>query len=205
MLYGNKVRPSEPAIHLARARERYRLAIAPAPQITIGAWAVLALLREGDTHGWTLVRALEPGGEIGCVWSIKRALVYRTIDQVIDAGLVERAGAEHGERGSTRTLLHATQAGRNAVDRWLSEPVAHVRDLRSALLLKRLFAQRSGRDRAPLLQAQHAMLTRLLETLDAQTPADDVPETTVHAFRLETARAGQRFVEGELARLSRAR
>jgi len=179
--------------------------MAPVPQITVGAWAVLALLRERDTHGWTLVRALEPGGEIGRVWSIKRALVYRTIDQVIDAGLVERAGAEPGERGSTRTLLHATRAGRNAVDRWLSEPVAHVRDLRSELLLKLLFAQRCGRDPAPLLQAQHATLTELVQTLDAQVPTDGSPETTVHAFRLETARAGLRFVDGELARISRSR
>jgi DNA-binding PadR family transcriptional regulator len=176
--------------------------MAPTPQIAIGAWAVLALLGERDTHGWTLVRALEPGGEIGRVWSIKRALVYRTIDQVIDAGLVERAGAEPGDRGSSRTLLRATRSGRKAIDRWLSEPVAHVRDLRSELLLKLLFAERSGRDRAPLLRAQQATLTELLQTLDAQLPSVASPETTVQAFRLEAARAGLRFVDGELARLS---
>src|ERR1700722_16332972 len=122
--------------------------MASGPQTTIGEWAVLALLCERGTHGWTLVRALQSGGEIGRVWSIKRPLVYRTIDQVIDAGLVERAGAELGDRGSSRTLLHATRRGRRARDRWLAEPVAHVRDLRSELLLKLLFAERSGRDRA---------------------------------------------------------
>ena len=167
----------------------------------MGSWAVLALLCEGDTHGWALVRAMAPLGEIGRIWSIRRALVYRTVDLVVAAGLVERAGIEQGSRGSTRTLLHATPTGRRAVGRWLAEPVAHVRDLRSALLLKLLFAQRSGLDRAPLLEAQHAVLADIIEVLEGQITGDASPEVTVHAFRLETARAGLRFVEGELARL----
>lgn len=170
-------------------------------QPSLGAWAVLALLSEGDTHGWMLVRALEPEGEIGRVWSIPRALVYRTIDLVIDAGLAQRAGVEPGARGSPRTLLHLTPAGRRAVERWLAGPVTHVRDLRSALLLKLLFAQRSGLDRAPLLQAQRTILAGTIDTLDAQITGEQPTDVTLRAFRLETARAGLRFVEGELARL----
>lgn len=172
--------------------------------LPLGSWAVLALLCEGDTHGWALVRAMAPQGEIGRVWSIRRALVYRTVDLVVAAGLVERAGIEQGSRGSTRTLLHATPTGRRAVGRWLAEPVVHVRDLRSALLLKLLFAQRSGLDRTPLLEAQHAVLVDLIDVLEAQSTDDASPEATVHAFRLETARAGLRFVEGELARMRRS-
>ena len=79
-------------------------------QPSLGAWAVLALLCEGDTHGWALVRALAPDGEIGRVWSIRRALVYRTVDLVVEAGTVERAGVEPGTPSSMRTLLHATPA-----------------------------------------------------------------------------------------------
>src|ERR1700730_14479024 len=97
-------------------------------QLSLGAWAVLALLCEGDTHGWALVRALAPQGEIGRVCSIRRALVYRTVGVVLAAGLVERAGTERGTRGAPRTLLHVTAGGRGAVDRWLDEPVVHVRD-----------------------------------------------------------------------------
>ena len=78
----------------------------------------------------------------------------------------------------------------------------HVRDLRSALLLKLLFAQRSGRDSAPLLRAQRAILAETIRGLKSE-PFDEEPsEVTLRAFRLETARAGQRFVDGELARLS---
>jgi DNA-binding PadR family transcriptional regulator len=174
----------------------------PPQQPSLGAWAVLALLREGETHGWALVRAMAPEGEIGRVWSIRRALVYRTIEVVIEAGLVEHAGVEQGTRGSPRTLLRLTPAGRQAVDRWLTEPVVHVRDLRSELLLKLLFAQRSGLDRAPLLRAQQTILAETVAALEARIAAGTPAEITVRAFRLETARAGARFVEGELARLT---
>lgn len=168
---------------------------------------MLALLCEGDSHGWALVRALAPEGEIGGVWSIRRALVYRTVELVIEAGLVERAGLEPGSRGSARTLLRATPSGRLALERWLAEPVAHVRDLRSELLLKLLFAERADIDPAGLLTAQRAVLeqtTRALESASAGERSGELTlragELTVRAFRLETARAGQRFVAGELAR-----
>jgi DNA-binding PadR family transcriptional regulator len=171
-------------------------------ELPLDAWAVLALLREQETHGWTLARALAPNGEIGRVWSIKRAVVYRNVQTLIDAGLIERAGIEPGARGSPRTLLRLTPAGRGAVELWLGQPVEHVRDLRSDLLLKLVFAQRSGLDRAPLLQAQRAILVGAVDALDGEADAAEEPgAATVRHFRLETARAGLRFVEGELARL----
>ena len=46
---------------------------------------MLALLCEGDAHGWLLVRALAADGEIGSVWTVRRALVYRSIDALEDA------------------------------------------------------------------------------------------------------------------------
>jgi DNA-binding PadR family transcriptional regulator len=169
------------------------------PPLSLGAWAILALLCEGDTHGWTLVRALAPDGEIGRVWSIRRALVYRTVDQLTEAGLAERAGVERGSRGAPRTLLRASASGRRALAGWLAEPVEHVRDLRSALLLKLLFAERCGADRVALLSAQRELLA---ETITALGGGDRGFDETLRSFRRETARAGQRFVEGELARHS---
>jgi DNA-binding PadR family transcriptional regulator len=170
-------------------------------QHPLGEWAILALLCEGDAHGWALVRALAPEGEIGRVWSIRRALVYRTVEQAVEAGLVAHAGVEAGRRGSPRTLLRVTAAGRRAVERWLSEPVEHVRDLRSELLLKLLFAERAGHDARPLLRAQRALLEATVAALEAPAPASDAGARTVRAFRLETARAGLRFVDAELAAL----
>lgn len=172
----------------------------PQQPSSLGGWAVLALLSEGDAHGWALVRALAPEGEVGRVWSIRRALVYRTLEQLLDSGLVEPAGSEPGTRGSPRTVLRASAAGRSAVRGWLGEAVPHVRDLRSALLLKLLFAQRAGVDRLPLLEAQREILADTVRALEAPAAGEEEPAATVRMFRLETARGGLRFVEGELTR-----
>jgi DNA-binding PadR family transcriptional regulator len=168
---------------------------------SLGAWATLALLCEGDAHGWALVRALAPDGEVGRVWSIRRALVYRMVELLLESGMIEQAGREPGTRGSPRHVLRVTRAGRRAVERWLAEPVLHVRDLRSALLLKLLFAQRAGLDRRPLLEAQRAILADTVVALEAPLSGEEEAAQTVRVFRLETARAGLRFVEAELARI----
>jgi DNA-binding PadR family transcriptional regulator len=160
---------------------------------------VLALLCEEDRHGWALVRALAPDGEVGRVWSVRRAVVYRTAELLIDAGLAERAGVAPGSRGAPRTVLRATPDARRAVVAWLAEPVPHVRELRSALLLKLLFSQRAGRSPRAMLSAQRALLVETISVLETAGGAGDPFEPTLRAFRLETARAGLRFVQGELA------
>jgi hypothetical protein len=43
-------------------------------------------------------------------------------------------------------LVEATAAGRRALTGWLAEPVEHVRDARSLLMLKLLFLARSDVD-----------------------------------------------------------
>ncbi len=168
---------------------------------SLGAWATLALLCEGEAHGWALVRALAPDGEIGRVWSIGRALVYRMIELLIDSGMIEVAGSQPGTRGSPRNVLRVTRSGRRSVRRWLAEPVPHVRDLRSALLLKLLFSQRAGLNRLPLLDAQRAILADTVLALELAPHGEEETAQTVRMFRLETARAGLRFVEAERARL----
>ena len=164
---------------------------------------MLALLCEEDRHGWALVRALAPDGEVGRVWSVRRAVVYRTIELLIEAGLAERAGVAPGSRGSPRTVLRATPDARRAVAAWIAEPAPHVRELRSALLLKLLFSQRAGRSPRAMLSAQRALLAETVGVLETAGDASDPFEPTLRAFRLETARAGLRFVEGELAAATR--
>src|SRR5262245_13696083 len=70
------------------------------------------------------------------------------------SGLIESAGAEPSARGPARRLMSATPAGRRAVATWLQEPVRHVRDLPSALLLELLFRSGTRADTSALLRAQ---------------------------------------------------
>src|SRR3954447_8780687 len=108
----------------------------PAPGLSLTEHVVLALICERPAHGWPIVRALAEDGEIGQIWTVGRGLVYRTIDQLTERRLVAASGTVSGGAGPARTILRATPAGRRASRRWLGEPVEHVRDLRSELLLK---------------------------------------------------------------------
>ena len=59
---------------------------------------MLGLLCENQTHGWDLVRALRPDGEIGDVWACSRPLVYRAIDVLAAQELIEKRGSEESAR-----------------------------------------------------------------------------------------------------------
>lgn len=167
-------------------------------ELSPGEWAVLALVAEGPTHGWAVARALSPDGEIGRVWTFPRALVYRALDTLLAAGLVEELGSEEGDRGPRRTIVRATAAGRARVRDWLGEPVGHVRDARSLLLLKLIFCRRSGTEPRPLLAAQQGVLAEIERALAERLGETGGSERMLASFRLETTRAVARFVDGLL-------
>jgi PadR family transcriptional regulator AphA len=163
-----------------------------------GEWAVLALLSERPAHGWALAAELGPTGELGSVWSLGRPLVYRSIDILAERGLIEPAGHEPGLRGPSRTIYRTTCEGATALVQWLEEPVEHVRDVRSLLLLKLIFAERTGIDPTPMLAAQQAKIREAIATLEERMQASAGSESILLRFRLESTRAVLRFVEGLL-------
>jgi DNA-binding PadR family transcriptional regulator len=181
-----------------RGASRYRPAM-PRDELSAGEWAVLALVAEEPTHGFAIARAMAPDGEVGKVWSVRRPLVYRAVENLAGMGLVRAAGTEPGRAGPQRTVLEITPAGRRELARWLGEPVAHVRDARSLLMLKLLFLARADADSRPLLGAQREHFAELAERLgDAAARADGF-DRALALWRLESTTAAVRFVEAMLA------
>lgn len=164
-----------------------------------GEWSVLALLHERSAHGWALAQTLAPEGEIGAVWSVGRPVVYRALQTLAGRRLIEAAGQEPGTRGPSRTIWAETPKGVEAVETWLQEPVAHVRDVRSLLVLKLVFAQRAGLDPRPLLERQRQALEPLVASLESQLARAEGSRAILLRYRLETARAALRFVEASRA------
>jgi len=150
----------------------------------------LALVTEGPTHGWAVGSLLAPAGEIGRIWTLSRPLTYRALDLLADQRLVTRRGVESG-RGRDRVLLGATAAGRKASARWLDEPVAHLRDVRTELLVKLVLRRRAGLEAEPFLAHQEAVFHPIIDQLNGQGPDDDV----VVLWRRESARAVRRFLD----------
>ena len=82
--------------------------------------------------------------------------------------------------------------------RWLAEPVEHVRDARSLLMLKLLFLARSDADQAPLLTAQRERFESLAERLTVAIDDADGFDQVLLRWRLESTTAAIRFIDGLL-------
>jgi DNA-binding PadR family transcriptional regulator len=158
--------------------------------LLLGEWACLGVLYGGQTHGFAIASTLRPGGELGRVWSLSRALTYRSLDQLVERGLVRAVGEERGIAGGNRTVLAATRTGRAELRRWLATPVEHLRDLRSELLLKLVIAERCGIEVDRMLVRQRAIAADLAA---AVAPADDAD--VVLLWRRENAAAALRFLD----------
>jgi DNA-binding PadR family transcriptional regulator len=164
-------------------------------QLTTGEWAVLGLVAEGATHGFAVARALEPGGEVGRVWSMRRPLVYRTLDVLADRELTRTAGTEASTAGPQRTLVEVTRDGARQVAEWLESPVEHVRDARSELLLKLLFLDRRGLAPDALLAAQSERFREQERELRTRLDAAEGFTRTLALWRVENTAAAVRFVD----------
>ncbi|MBI4933026.1 MAG: PadR family transcriptional regulator [Actinobacteria bacterium] len=159
-------------------------------QLLLGEWACLGALYPAPTHGFAIAGRLKPDGDIGRVWSMSRALTYRALDQLTGRGLVQVVGEEPGIAGGNRTILTATRAGRARLRQWLQTPVAHLRDVRSELLLKIVLAEQCGVDITSMLADQRERVAAQVAAFD-QHEHDDV----VMMWRRESARSVLHFLD----------
>jgi DNA-binding PadR family transcriptional regulator len=165
-----------------------------APARSTTEWAVLGLLTASPAHGFALARELSPGRPLGQVWTVARPLVYRAIAALEGDGLVSLQHEEESRLGPRRTVYRATERGAAAFSRWLSEPVAHPRDMRSQLLLKLAFLSRREESAGALLTAQVALLDGIVAGLTEKVARATGFERTLALWRLESANAVVRFV-----------
>jgi len=165
------------------------------PALSLTENVVLALLAEGTTHGWAVATLLAPQGEVGRVWTVRRALVYRAVAQLLEVGLIREAGEEPSERGPRRTLLRTTARGTRLARRWLRTPVVHVRDLRTELLVKLLLAERVGADTTSLVADQQALLVPQAVELERRLAAAEGFDAILLGWRVEATAAALRFLE----------
>jgi DNA-binding PadR family transcriptional regulator len=169
-------------------------------QLLLGEWACLGILYPAPLHGFAVAAQLKPQGEIGRVWSLSRALTYRSLEQLAARDYISVVGEEPGIAGGNRTILAATRSGRAQLRKWVNTPATHLRDLRSELLLKLIIAERCGIDIGLMLRLQHAhieeMAAAFAEQVDEATSTD-----VVDLWRIESSKAALRF----LARLQARR
>lgn len=162
-------------------------------QLLLGEWACLGILYPGPLHGFAIAARLKPAGDIGRVWSLSRALTYRALDQLTARGYIAPIADEPGTAGGNRTILAATRSGRAQLRQWLATPVAHLRDLRSELLLKLIVAELCGIDVTEMLAAQRAHISDMAQAIHAQVA--EHPGDVVALWRSESSDAALRFLD----------
>jgi PadR family transcriptional regulator AphA len=165
------------------------------PALTLSEWIVLSLICEGRTHGNAVTQQLARSGEVGRIWSVPRAMVYRSISRLTDFGLICSAGEEPTSQGPVRQLVEATDEGRVMAAAWQHRPAQHTRDIRSELLVKLALLDRSGVDPHDLLTAQRVLLAPIADALQDQVASAAGFDRTLMLWRYETATATLHFLD----------
>jgi PadR family transcriptional regulator AphA len=162
--------------------------------LLLGEWACLGILYASPAHGFALAARLKPDGDVGRVWSLSRALTYRSLAQLVERGYASEVGEEPGLAGGNRTILAATRTGRAQLRKWLNAPVSHLRDLRSELLLKIIIADICGIDIRPMLLLQRDHIERMATAL-TESANGAVSDDVVVLWRAEASSAALRFLD----------
>ena len=116
---------------------------------------VLGLLEFGEATPYDLKTRV--AGSVGNFWSVPHSALYAEPERLATAGLVQERREEGGRR---RRVFSITDAGRQALDSWRSEPTSEPAELRDPALLKLFFGANPERMAAAQLPAHRERLAR---------------------------------------------
>ena len=88
------------------------------------ALTVLALLQYKPLHPYGIQRLIKQWGKDQVVNVGQRASLYRTIERLLAAGLVDVRETERGQLYPERTVYEITDAGREVAHEWIDEMLA---------------------------------------------------------------------------------
>ena len=148
--------------------------------------ALLGFLRHEPMHAYEIYLRLRHAKSLGLVWTLKQGHLYALLARLEDLGYLIGDIQQQASR-PPRKVLALTDAGRDAYEEWLAEPVAHGRDFRLTFLAKLFFASQEGeRHVSTLIARQRAAceqwLADLHQRIDTLT-GDQRYERLVLAFR----------------------
>jgi len=170
--------------------------------LSLAEWLVLCLVCEQPRHGFAIARLLDSDGSMGQVWRVPKPVIYRALQRLEHLGMVRTAEQQASNQGPVRSLVDATQAGRNAASAWLTRPAWHNRDVRSELLVKLALLDRAGTDPQPLIRAQREHLAPVADALRDRLGAVSGFDRTLALWRYETVSATVRFLDALSAQVT---
>ena len=163
--------------------------------LSLREWVVLCIACEKPTYGFAIARPLSREGSLGQVWQVSKRAVYSALPRLEQRGLVQATGQESTKVGPARSLVTATETGRQAARMWLRTPVAHGRDVRSELMIKLALLARAGDDPQDLLSRQRAAFGPLAAALADRVHDTTGMERTLALWRHEMMSATTQFLD----------
>lgn len=156
---------------------------------------VLALIAEQPRHGFAVFKELDQDPSLSAVIHVRRPLVYRSINCLLEAKLIRESKTEPGDQGSQRVIYTATTSGKLASTTWLNEVVEHPRDARIELLAKFVLRSRRNLKNQQLAKRQKKLFERQATKLQisASLATDDV--RLVSLWRVENINAMIRLLD----------
>jgi PadR family transcriptional regulator AphA len=128
----------------------------------------LLALAGGTAHGYDLARQFRRGQPLGEVIRLEPAMLYKHLKKLATLDWLNMTVEEQQLR-PPRQMCHLTPAGEAELRRWLSEPVAHTREVRLEFLVKLYFARQLDPALATrLAEEQRSVMSQLAESLTAQ-------------------------------------
>lgn len=165
--------------------------------------ALLGLLamREGGTgHGYELARSFGHDAPLGSVIRIEPGMVYHHLKKLERLGWVTVAPDASPQRPARRPFILSPD-GREELRRWLTEPVAHTREIRLEFLVKLYLALALEPALAlGLIDEQSAMLGHLIASLSEQRG----PGKATNLEEVAPARFGEMVTDMRLAQTEAA-
>lgn len=155
-------------------------------------YVLLGLLADRPAHGYELFKRLHDLPALGGVWFVKQPNLYALLDKLEDRGLVAGRQIEAGGY-PPRKEYTLTPSGAEALQAWLSEPVARPREMRQEFLLRLYFARKTSPKAARELlagqrQALHRWQMEIQQAIE-RLPAGESFQALVLEYRLRQSQA----------------
>jgi PadR family transcriptional regulator AphA len=115
---------------------------------------------------------------VGQFWSLPHTQLYAECSRLAEAGLLSERREDSGRR---RRLYRITRPGRDALNRWRSEPTGDLYELRDAGLLK-LFFGAEPKQLAPQQLEAHRGRLGVYEAQLEQCRQINAPAGVIHAI-----------------------
>ena len=167
-------------------------------------FAALGFLCERPLHGYELAQSIERG--LGALWRVATSQLYAVLHRLEASGLATSRTEEVDARPA-RTVYDITRQGEAALEQWLREPVAHLRDMRVEFLAKIYFLRRHSSERVDdLINAQMGLLREAesgIRSRDGVQSDDRGFGALVASFRQHRMESMVTWLEAERSRLKR--